>query len=136
MSGDPQFNNIPLVASFLKYFNRAYLGSDQLAKDSETKEPSGTPAMEAEESEQLPAGMAELVPVEVQRKMRELFVGYFQNAGKTLVKGQIVRFFPRSDLLIGLPYTRRNFSSRTDVITRRTLNPARSSRTVSTLTSG
>lgn len=91
MSGDPQFNNIPLVASFLKYFNRAYLGPAQLAKDSKAEQPSGTPAMETEESEQLPADMTELVPVEIQGKMRELVVGYFQNAGKTLVKGQIVR---------------------------------------------
>jgi hypothetical protein len=92
MSGDPQFNNIPLVASFLKYFNRAYLGPAQLAKDSKAEQPSGTPAVETEESEQLPADMTEMVPVEIQGKMRELVVGYFQNAGKTLVKGQIVRF--------------------------------------------
>ncbi|RSH95137.1 hypothetical protein EHS25_000223 [Saitozyma podzolica] len=89
MSGDPQFNNIPLVASFLKYFNRAYLGPAQLAKDSKAEQPSGTPAVETEESEQLPADMTEMVPVEIQWKMRELVVGYFQNAGKTLVKGQI-----------------------------------------------
>jgi len=77
MTGDPQFSNIPLITAFLKAFSRAYLGSQ--SKDGET-----TP------EDKLPADMEELIPVEVQKKMRELFVSYFETASKTLVKGQMV----------------------------------------------
>jgi regulator of nonsense transcripts 2 len=72
MSGDPQFINLPLIAAFLKSFSRTYLGPIP------------------ESTETLPEGMEELVPIDIQTKMRELFVGYFNAASKTLVKGQIV----------------------------------------------
>lgn len=72
MSGDPQFINLPLIAAFLKSFSRTYLGP---LPDS---------------AEILPEGMEELVPTDIQAKMRELFIGYFNAASKTLVKGQIV----------------------------------------------
>lgn len=71
-NGDPQFINLPLLAAFLKSFSRTYLG----------------PLPESLEA--LPEGVEELVPADIQAKMRELFVGYFNSASKTLVKGQIV----------------------------------------------
>jgi regulator of nonsense transcripts 2 len=75
MSNDPQYANLPLLATFLKYFSRAYLGpSERKAGD----EP------EAQiESEQ------ELVPVAYQTEINEAFKNYFNTASKTLVKGQV-----------------------------------------------
>lgn len=83
MTGDPQYSNIPVIASFLKAFSRPYLGP-QTTKN-------GEPNIMTEG--QLPEGVEELVPPEVQKKMRELFVSYFETASKTLVKGQIVSWF-------------------------------------------
>lgn len=79
MTGDPQYSNIPVITSFLKAFGRAFLGP-QPAKNGDA-----TP-----EEASLPDGVEELVPPEVQKKMRELFVNYFETTSKTLVKGQIV----------------------------------------------
>lgn len=70
MTNDPQFSNMPLLTSFLKTFGRAYLGPKA--------------------DEQLPEGVEELVPPEMQKKMRELFTNYFNSASKALVKGQTV----------------------------------------------
>lgn len=85
MNGDPQYTNLPLLSTFLKYFSRAYLGP----------KPEGPHGKD----EPLPEGMAELIPVEVQEKMRELFVGYFNGASKTLVKDQIVSIsLPQIDI--------------------------------------
>ncbi|KAL7421122.1 mRNA decay protein [Cryptotrichosporon argae] len=69
MNNDPQYANMTVLASFLKHFNRTYLGAHG-------------------DEEPLPAD-DELVPVEIQKKMRELFVAYFDGASKTLVKGQL-----------------------------------------------
>ncbi|EJT53100.1 hypothetical protein A1Q1_00107 [Trichosporon asahii var. asahii CBS 2479] len=71
MTNDPQFSNMPLLTSFLKTFGRAYLGPKPDKAD-----------------EQLPEGVEELVPPEMQKKMRELFTNYFNSASKALVKGQ------------------------------------------------
>jgi len=101
MSGDNQFINLPLIAAFLKAFSRTYLGS--LPDSTET----------------LPDGVEELVPVEIQAKMRELFVGYFNAASKALIKGQIV-----SDLSSSTDG--RNCSSKTSGITRRTSSRVKS----------
>lgn len=79
MTGDTQYTNLPLFSTFLKYFNRSYLGPAVAAADDPPTE-----------SDTLPDGMIELVPVEIQKKMRELFISYFETASKTLVKGQIV----------------------------------------------
>ncbi|ORX39238.1 armadillo-type protein [Kockovaella imperatae] len=68
MANDLQFTNLPLLAAFLKHFSRAYLG----ATDSS-----------------LPESIDDLVPIEAQPKIREMFVGYFNQASKTLVKGQV-----------------------------------------------
>lgn len=73
MTNDPQFSNMPLLTSFLKTFGRAYLGPKPDKAD-----------------EQLPEGVEELVPPEMQKKMRELFTNYFNSASKALVKGQTV----------------------------------------------
>jgi regulator of nonsense transcripts 2 len=83
MTNDPQFVNLPLIATFLKHFDRPYLGPQAES----TVLPNGGVAAD---SSLLPEGMEELIPVEVQVKMREMFVGYFFSASKTLVKGQIV----------------------------------------------
>jgi regulator of nonsense transcripts 2 len=72
MTGDPQFANLPLLSTFLKHFNRSYLGAE-------------------EKAEGLPEGMTELVPIGLQKEFREMFVGYFTAASKTLVKGHLVR---------------------------------------------
>ncbi|WVQ73762.1 hypothetical protein IAR50_003342 [Cryptococcus sp. DSM 104548] len=85
MANDPQFYNLPLLSTFLKYFGRAYLGS----KHSNESSNGSNAAAEEQRKEELPEGIEEFVPVEVQRKMRELFVGYFNTTSKTLVKGQI-----------------------------------------------
>lgn len=112
MSGDPQFNNMPLISAFLKFFSRVYLG----------------PPPETEEG--LPEGVLELVPAEVQSKMRELFVGYFNSASKTLVKGQVVSLgsSPRPPARAKI----RNCSNRISEITKRTSSRARSSKTDNT----
>lgn len=75
MTSDPQYTNIPLISTFLKHFNRAYMGP--------------APPKEGEAPETLPDGVEELVPAEVQKQMRDLLVKYFDSASKTLVKGQI-----------------------------------------------
>ncbi|ODN80903.1 hypothetical protein L202_03029 [Cryptococcus amylolentus CBS 6039] len=85
MTNDPQFNNLPLLSTFLKYFGRAYLGSKH---NNESINGSDATA-EEQTKEELPEGVTELVPVEVQKKMRELFAGYFNTTSRTLVKGQI-----------------------------------------------
>nr|XP_031861440.1 uncharacterized protein CI109_003044 [Kwoniella shandongensis]KAA5528512.1 hypothetical protein CI109_003044 [Kwoniella shandongensis] len=77
MTGDPQYTNLPLLSTFLKYFGRAYLGRAPSAEGNAT------------EKDDLPGDVVDLVPAEVQKKMRELFEGYFNSASKTLVKGQI-----------------------------------------------
>jgi regulator of nonsense transcripts 2 len=78
MSNDPAFINLPLLATFLKYFERAYLGGAEVAGDA------------GDTSGDLPAGVDELVPAEERKTMRSLFVSYFNSASKTLVKGQVV----------------------------------------------
>ncbi|WVF65338.1 hypothetical protein IAT40_000064 [Kwoniella sp. CBS 6097] len=84
MTGDPIYNNLPLLTTFLKYYGRAYLGPNPVAQ---TKDAGANEA--ATEKESLPADVTELVPPEIQKKMRELFENYFNSASKTLVKGQI-----------------------------------------------
>ncbi|TXT09089.1 hypothetical protein VHUM_02563 [Vanrija humicola] len=74
MSNDPQYSNMPLLATFLKSYNRAYLGPQ---------------TSEGAEAEALPDGIEELMPAEVQKSMSALFTSYFQTASKTLVKGQM-----------------------------------------------
>lgn len=75
MTSDAQYTNIPLISTFLKHFNRAYLGP--------------SPPKEGEAPETLPEGVEELVPAEVQKQMRDMLVKYFDTASKTLVKGQL-----------------------------------------------
>ena len=91
MSDDPQFINLPLVATFLKHFSRAYLGP---ANDSHA-----TRVGARTNGDERPNGnseiaidiTSELVPEETQKAMRDMHVSYFNTASKTLVKGQIVR---------------------------------------------
>ena len=93
MTNDPQFGYIPLMATFLKHFNRSYLGPQpKVAATQDDVQVDGvSPLME--EPTSLPEGVKELIPEVVQEKMREMFVGYFNSASKTLVKGQVVRRF-------------------------------------------
>ncbi|WWC72867.1 uncharacterized protein I206_106831 [Kwoniella pini CBS 10737] len=83
MTNDPQFTNLPLISTFLKYFVRAYLGPNIGAVQN------GQANGHIHEEEKLPQDVTELIPVEVQKKMRDLFENYFNSASKTLVKGQI-----------------------------------------------
>jgi regulator of nonsense transcripts 2 len=80
MTGDPQFANLPLLSTFLKHFYRTYLGVQDKAGE---QEPTS--------SSDLPEGVKELVPIGLQKEFRDLFVGYFAAASKTLVKGHLVR---------------------------------------------
>jgi regulator of nonsense transcripts 2 len=77
MSNDPQFSNIPLVSTFLKHFQRAYLGPSPL---SQSQEIASTDADEENE----------LVPATYRERFRKTFEDYFKNAGKVLVKGHTV----------------------------------------------
>ncbi|WVQ81313.1 hypothetical protein IAT38_003436 [Cryptococcus sp. DSM 104549] len=86
MTNDPQYSNLPLLSTFLKYFGRAYLGPNPTPAG---KEANGQAADSDTKRDELPEGVNELVPVDVQKKMRELFDNYFSTASKTLVKGQI-----------------------------------------------
>ncbi|WVN87840.1 uncharacterized protein L203_103035 [Cryptococcus depauperatus CBS 7841] len=86
MSNDPQYVHLPLLSTFLKYFGRAYLGPNPLQLNQET---SGSDRAVEAATDYLNGPVAELVPVEVQKKMRELFVNYFNTASKTLVKGHV-----------------------------------------------
>ncbi|WWC90992.1 uncharacterized protein L201_005931 [Kwoniella dendrophila CBS 6074] len=84
MTGDTQYTNLPLLTTFLKYFGRAYLGPN--APSAKIGQVNGG---ESSDVDHLPENTTEMIPVEVQKKMRELFEGYFNAASKTLVKGQI-----------------------------------------------
>ena len=118
MAGDAQFINLPLLSTFLKYFSRAYLGPSSDAS--------------ASHDTALPDGVDEFVPAETQSKIREMFVGYFNNASKTLVKGQIVSSTV-ADSHTMLKHDR-NCLNKTREITRRTSNRARSLKIVPTPT--
>lgn len=83
MTGDPQYSNLPLITTFLKYFGRAYLGNNPVLN----KAANGV--KEEEAAETLPESVTELVPPEIQKQMWQLFVNYFNTASKTLVKGQL-----------------------------------------------
>lgn len=82
MTGDPQYSNLPLITTFLKYFGRAYLGDNPVL----SKAADGA---NEDEVETLPENVTELVPPEIQKQMWQLFVNYFNTASKTLVKGQL-----------------------------------------------
>ncbi|ADV23037.1 hypothetical protein I315_04869 [Cryptococcus gattii Ru294] len=84
MTGDPQYTNLPLITTFLKYFGRAYLGDNPISSSQGPKD-----GAVKDGAETLPDGVTELVPPEVQKQMWQLFVNYFNTASKTLVKGQL-----------------------------------------------
>jgi regulator of nonsense transcripts 2 len=115
MTGDPQFTNIPLLSTFLKHFSRAYLG-----------EPSSKVEDGNTNSDTSPG--EELIPSTVQAAFKEMFIGYFNSASKTLVKGQIVSC--SLDQSHAAHAARRNFSSKINVIMRRTSSRERYSKTV------
>ena len=106
MTGDAQYLNLPILSTFLKYFARTYIG----------------PKNDSEKA--VPDGVQELVPVEIQTKMRELFTDYFNSASKTLVKGQVVS--PSSLNTHPSRTHARNSSSRTNATTKPTSDQARS----------
>lgn len=76
MSNDPQYANLPLLATFLKHFSRAYLGASTAGAVTS----SGSEGQITEE---------ELVPIAYQTEIRDAFTSYFTTASKTLVKGQV-----------------------------------------------
>lgn len=131
MTGDPQFNNMPLIAAFLKHFGRMYLGSPS------RHDGNGTEGKGAE-SEALPTGVEELVPANVQDEFRKAFVAYFNGASKTLVKGQVVGLVNGcvgGDWETLLSRRVRNCSSRTSATMKPISARARSLRTDNTHTS-
>ena len=90
MSGDPQFANLPLVSTFLKHFNRAYLGPPQPEKPVKEQGDDQSPVNGSTGTSDLSEGIEELMPFGVHSDFREMFAGYFNGASKTLVKGQLV----------------------------------------------
>ena len=89
MSGDLQFANIPLLSTFLKAYSRTYLGPQEVAGQGSDAQINGDSHAEKGVGT-LPEGVEELVPVETQTKIRQMFATYFQQASTTLVKGQTV----------------------------------------------
>ncbi|RXK37451.1 hypothetical protein M231_05274 [Tremella mesenterica] len=77
MTGDPQFSNMPLLSYFLKHLAGAYLGPDPSTEKTGLIE------------DDMPENVEDLVPAESQKNIRDLFQTYFNNASKTLVKGQL-----------------------------------------------
>lgn len=87
MSGDAQYANLPLLSTFLKHFNRAYLGSSEKTAEEQASGHGATgPSPDLPDDE-----VTELIPVGLQKEFREMFVAYFMTASKTLVKGHLVR---------------------------------------------
>lgn len=87
MTDDPQYTNIPLLATFLKHFKCAFLGPEPAKSLTEGVEVVSPPV----EDTKLPTGMQELVPEKIQQELKKMFDKYFDSASKTLVKGQVVR---------------------------------------------
>jgi regulator of nonsense transcripts 2 len=85
MSGDAQYANLPLLSTFLKHFNRAYLGPPEKSAEDQASGHGATGT-----SPDLPDEVSELMPVGLQKEFREMFVAYFTTASKTLVKGHLV----------------------------------------------
>lgn len=85
MAGDAQYANLPLLSTFLKHFNRAYLGSPEKTAEEQASGHGATGP-----SPDLPEEVEELVPVGLQKEFREMFVAYFNTASKTLIKGHLV----------------------------------------------
>jgi hypothetical protein len=123
MSGDAQYANLPLLSTFLKHFNRAYLGSSEKTAEEQASGHGATGP-----SPNVPDEVTELIPVGLQKEFREMFVGYFMTASKTLVKGHLVRNFqyrrPIADPV-------RKSWSKINGIMRPTSNQGKSSRTAS-----
>lgn len=126
MTDDPQFANLPLVASFIKTLGRVYLGPQVIIPAQNGDQVIGSADNLAASTESLD----ELIPVDTQRGMKEMLVGYFSSASKTLVKGQIVggQALRRQETNFAF----RNCWSRTSAITKRTSSQARSLKTVNT----
>jgi regulator of nonsense transcripts 2 len=89
MSGDGQYANLPLLSTFLKHFNRAYLGSPEKSAEEKASGHGATGS-----SPDLPDEVTELIPVGLQKEFREMFVAYFNTASKTLIKGHLVSRLP------------------------------------------
>ena len=80
----------------MKHFSRVYLGPHALADPAQDGvQPNGVQD-DSGYSDALPEGMEELIPKETQKAMREMLVGYFNSASRTLVKGQIVGGLPKT----------------------------------------
>ena len=90
MSDDPHFINLPLIATFLKHFNRAYLGpASDSCEARVVAHQNGDVRVNGDHGEAA-ENLSELVHEETQKAMRDMHVSYFKTASKTLVKGQIV----------------------------------------------
>ena len=93
MTGDAQFANLPLLSTFLKHFNRAYLGDS--GKHTKENGDAGSAVNGDVNGTELPEGVEDLIPIGVQKDFREMFQAYFAGASKTLIKGQMVSVFLR-----------------------------------------
>jgi len=123
MTGDAQYANLPLLSTFLKHFNRAYLGSPEKSAEEKASGHGATGP-----SPDLPDEVTELIPVGLQKEFREMFVAYFNTASKTLIKGHLVSHLPSSKNLAELD---RKYWIRINVITKLISNQEKSLKTAS-----
>ena len=75
------YASLPLFTSFLKSYGRVYLGPAPIT---------GDPAEDPLPGEQAPKVEAELVPVEMQRRLKTLFDTYYDGLGKVVTRGRVV----------------------------------------------
>ncbi|KAL7411066.1 armadillo-type protein [Mrakia frigida] len=80
LASDPLYTSLPLFTSFLKSYGRVYLGPPSVASD---------PSQDPIPGEAPPAVEEELVPVEMQKRLKALFDAYYEGLGKVVTRGRV-----------------------------------------------
>lgn len=85
LSSDPLYTSLPLFSTFLKSYSRLYLGPPPSS-------PSSASVLDPKPGEQLSNGPEEeeLVPLDLQRRLRSLFAAYYEGLSKVVTKGRVV----------------------------------------------
>ena len=81
LASDPLYTSLPLFTSFLKSYGRVYLGPPSVISD---------PSQDPIPGEAPSAVEEELVPVEMQKRLRVLFDAYYEGLGKVVTRGRVV----------------------------------------------